>query len=780
MDVSTSADTVRVMAPSSYSKAAGLPPNPSELSAEADWKQKLSRQSLAMLQELEESNEACVAFDDVVTAQHERMEEEKKKEKQFLLMPTSPYLVTWRVLMVVLVIVTVVISPLDMAYAYSSFFKDLKWLMKTIDVLFIIDMAITFNVAQVHHGRLETNRRRIAKTYLRTWFVPDLLINFPWDLIFNENGKYRKIAKMLKLPKALRVIRLLRVAGEQAHYVGTVATLCGILLAGHYSACLWIALLIECSSAEQCPDMMTSYTQAFAVGIASMGGSDSWLGFRMDSLSVMTDDDGLRQKSTFVWDHGSVSHIVASLSCLAGFCLLAVLFSNIHHAMDQRCHNTRLFHSRLANIKASIQQHDIPHSLYDRVKKHYYYVWSCGSDTSKSLLADDALSLDLKRRLAYAFYGHLLRRVPFLESSSPAFLRQLCMLVEMEIFAAGDTIASAGEYANTLYFVAAGSVQIVLPAASPDDEDDENGGTVISVLREGSFFGELGLLYPESQHTVNLEASTAGWLLTIPSSTLQTICSAELLDMFRSVALERVTHHGQLSSTPSVNLSVALVPPPDVDFTACKAGSDVISSSSDDEQPDSPDLPSLVHHSGSNPGSPPSSPKANTLNTLNLDWAEKRQVSHTSSRSRDKSDVNRQKSKGGPAQKSLSGPVNLVGLEPGSPKAAKPAWSCERNATRRVSHASVSGFATLPNHFTDLASQHRLSSVSDHSSGGRSIASLGKSSWKQLDKEGDQGSMSLSDLASRMDAGFEQVNASVSGLAERLGKIEEQLVKLQG
>lgn len=747
MDVTAPSDTAEVKAP----PKAGMPPNPSETSTDTDWKQKLSRTSmaLAMLQELEEDNEAGVAFDDVITAQHEKMEEEKKREKQFLLMPRSPYLVTWRILMVVLVIVTVVISPLDMAYAYASFFKDIKWLMKLIDALFIVDMAVTFNVAQVHHGRLVTNRRQIAKTYLRTWFVPDLLINFPWDLVFNENGKYRKIAKMLKLPKALRVTRLLRVAGEQAHYLGTVATICGILLAGHYLACLWIALLIDCSSAEECPDMMTSYTQAFAVGIASLGGADSWLGFRMGSLPVMTDDDGLHHKATFVWDYGSASNIVASVSCMAGFSLLAVLFSNVHHAMDQRCHNTRLFHARLANIKASMHQHDIPHSLYDRVKKHYHYVWSCGSDTSKSLLADDALSLDLKRRLAYAFYGHLLRKVPFLESSSPAFLRQLCMLVEIEIFAAGDTIASAGEYANTLYFVAAGAVQIALPAENQDDEDDEDSGTVISELREGSFFGELGLLYPESQHTVNLKASTAGWLLTVPSCTLQTICSPDLLDMFRSVALERATHHDRFSKKqPSVNLSVAVVPPSDMD--SCKVGLDASSSDSDDEQPDSPDIPSLVHHSGASPGSPLGGSNPNA-NTLSVDWSDTRRASQRS--------------------KSSSGHVSNVGLEaPAASKLAKPAWSCERNAARRASHASVSGFA-LPQ-FAEFqpSFQPRLSCVSDASSEGRSEGSKYKSN-----KE-----ISLSDLASRMDVGFQQVNGSLSSLAERLNKIEGQLVKLQG
>eukprot|EP00931_Biecheleriopsis_adriatica_P045433 TRINITY_DN26025_c0_g1_i1.p1 TRINITY_DN26025_c0_g1~~TRINITY_DN26025_c0_g1_i1.p1 ORF type:complete len:492 (+),score=102.24 TRINITY_DN26025_c0_g1_i1:1176-2651(+) len=227
-----------------------------------------------------------------------------------------------------------------------------------------------------------------------------------------------------------------------------------------------------------------------------------------------------------------------------------MLFSNIAHAMDRRHSHTRLFHARLANLQAASQQHAIPKELYGRVKRHYYYVWSCGSDTSKAILTDTTLSVDLRRQLAYCFYGHLLTQVPFLENADAHFIMQLCEFVEIEIFAAKDRIASAGDFGAELYFVAVGSVKIALPT-----EDFQTEGEVIKVLQEGSFFGELGLLFPDAQHKVDVIGLSAGWLLVVPRNTLENLCTEELLDTFRAVAVERLKKQPEMAAGMTVDVS---------------------------------------------------------------------------------------------------------------------------------------------------------------------------------------------------------------------------------
>lgn len=485
-----------------------------------------------------------MTFDEVVTARKERSQQYKRKQMRFLLLPGSRELNFWRASMVVVVLLAVVLAPLEMAFSYSRTISSLTWLYRLIDILFILDMIITFNVATTSHGRLETKRKTLAMNYARTWLVPDFFINFPWDLVLQGPGKTRKIAKILKLPKVFRVTRLLRAAGEEAHYFGTAANICGILLMGHYLSCIWVMLLIDCTielDAQQlCPDMLTAYLQGLSVGLATLGGSDGWMRF---ILPVENEANSVNSVN-FEWpaQYGALTDLTAALSCLMGFVLLGMLFSNLAHAMDRRHSHTRLFHARVANLQAAANQHQIPKELYSRIKRHYYYVWSCGSDTSKAILADATLSLDLRRELAYCFYGDILKQVPFLEMVDKHFLQQLCEFVEIEIFAAQDRIICAGDVGTELYFVAVGEVEVVLP--QPKHEK----GPVIKILHEGSFFGELGLLFPDSKHKVDVYGATAGWLLVVPRGTLETLCTEELLETFRFVALERIRKQPEMGS----------------------------------------------------------------------------------------------------------------------------------------------------------------------------------------------------------------------------------------
>ena len=46
------------------------------------------------------------------------------------------------------------LAPLEMAFSYSEVIASLAAVSRIVDVLFILDMMITFNVATSSHGRL--------------------------------------------------------------------------------------------------------------------------------------------------------------------------------------------------------------------------------------------------------------------------------------------------------------------------------------------------------------------------------------------------------------------------------------------------------------------------------------------------------------------------------------------------------------------------------------------------------------------------------------------------
>lgn len=450
-------------------------------------------------------------------------------------MPGSPGLTLWRTLMIFVVLWACTLAPFELAFSWwepNPFFKATTYF---VDLMCCIDMVLNFFIASIKKGRLVTKKKKIAFGYLKSWFVIDLMTNIPWDVLLAQTGKSRKIVKVVKLPKIFRLTRLLRVAREEAHSLGVFFTLFGLLLLVHYISCMWAVLLIDCPedySAEEseklCPGIVAAYFEGLAVGMSTLGGSDSWMRFIIESGRAPGQTLS-NQPTGFVWKQpGVFVELSAAVTCLLGVCGTGLLFANIARAMDEKDAHTRKFNERLRNVKEAFLQHEIPEDIYNRARKHFHYVWSCGSDASRSLLEDKTLSLDLRRELAFSFYGDMLRKVPFLEPAEASLLKQISRYARMEVFSPRDNIILAGETADKLFFIVAGCVKVV-----------NQKGESLRRLEEGSFFGEMALFFEDYSHQVNVVGSTFGCVLTVEREILQDLCSEDLLEAFRTVAVER-------------------------------------------------------------------------------------------------------------------------------------------------------------------------------------------------------------------------------------------------
>ncbi len=54
----------------------------------------------------------------------------------------------------------------------------------SIDVIFLIDIVVTFNTGFYKKGYLVMKRREIVINYLKTWFLIDLIASFPYTWFF--------------------------------------------------------------------------------------------------------------------------------------------------------------------------------------------------------------------------------------------------------------------------------------------------------------------------------------------------------------------------------------------------------------------------------------------------------------------------------------------------------------------------------------------------------------------------------------------------------------------
>eukprot|EP00913_Durusdinium_trenchii_P022055 g20725.t1 len=146
--------------------------------------------------------------------------------------------------------------PLQCFDPAESFFTTM---MGWISLIFwTLDMAATLMVGYFDNGELVLSPKRIAYRYLRTWFLPDLIVVLPdWftRVVNTEGGDgLATAARMIKGFRAIRILRLLRLLKLQrlmnmvydlidSEYMFIVFTMIRLIVAitvlNHVIACLW-------------------------------------------------------------------------------------------------------------------------------------------------------------------------------------------------------------------------------------------------------------------------------------------------------------------------------------------------------------------------------------------------------------------------------------------------------------------------------------------------------------------------------------------------------------
>jgi hypothetical protein len=90
-----------------------------------------------------------------------------------------------------------------------------------VDLGFVIDIIVNFNSAYEDKDQiLVSNRKKIATTYVKSWFIIDCIAVVPFDVlldstVFGDAFKGMRAAKLYKLMKLTRLMRILKVIKDK-------------------------------------------------------------------------------------------------------------------------------------------------------------------------------------------------------------------------------------------------------------------------------------------------------------------------------------------------------------------------------------------------------------------------------------------------------------------------------------------------------------------------------------------------------------------------------------
>jgi glucose-6-phosphate 1-dehydrogenase len=106
-----------------------------------------------------------------------------------------------------------------------------------------------------------------------------------------------------------------------------------------------------------------------------------------------------------------------------------------------------------------------------------YPAGSWGPKAAFDLIENDG------RKWFEAVNRDMLEKVPLFQTCSAVFLHSLSLILKPDVFAPGDFIIRKGDTGSEMFFIVRGEVEVMA-----------EGDHVVTMLREGDFFGETALL----------------------------------------------------------------------------------------------------------------------------------------------------------------------------------------------------------------------------------------------------------------------------------------------
>jgi len=180
------------------------------------------------------------------------------KQGEFTVVPEGNHLLDiWDITVISALFATAVVLPFDVAIFPEPPFA-FRALEAALDLIFIADIVITFNVAysvmsMTNRDMFERAPLKIVRHYMAFpfsdnctagWFWPDVLTVIPWNVVYHAEGI--RLVRILRLARMFRLIRIIRLLKKWHTHFGFPISLLNVfrclgctMMMCHWFACMW-------------------------------------------------------------------------------------------------------------------------------------------------------------------------------------------------------------------------------------------------------------------------------------------------------------------------------------------------------------------------------------------------------------------------------------------------------------------------------------------------------------------------------------------------------------
>jgi CRP-like cAMP-binding protein len=499
-------------------------------------------------------------------SKEERLELERALKQQkiplfvqeYVFHPLSKEKSNWDIFVSFWIVYSVYSIPLfigfDLLVAPGTFVQILNVIC---DIVFFIDMGITFNTA-IHKDfardptDLIIGRKELCSVYLKGWFIIDFLSTFPFDSVggaFFTDGAHQTSSAALrsfKLFKTLRLARLLKLTSilmklkkvtrlmeETLDINPAVFPLLRLIFmifsTCHFLCCGWFFV----STVEPIPkDGWIVWHQMVDKSVWSQ----YYMSFYWTVATMMAVGYGdIHATSTLEMGYSILSQV-------AGAMVFGIIIATVNNIIVEMNPRAVIFSDRMNDLKEYMKARSLPTRLKSKIRRHYQYLWRYQS-MFKEVEILCSLSRNLRHKLLMQAYGDVIQSVNILreDQEDTRFIEIVVTHARPYLALTGEVLSVVGQACHDVYLVRKGRVtgtcnlyHYIDPSVCQSMELGQSDyisspkcmkehPEIISITTNGGMFGHEALLCGDPCHSLDYCATSICDLLTVSKASFENL-----------------------------------------------------------------------------------------------------------------------------------------------------------------------------------------------------------------------------------------------------------------
>uniref|UniRef100_A0A7N0VJG2 Potassium channel n=1 Tax=Kalanchoe fedtschenkoi TaxID=63787 RepID=A0A7N0VJG2_KALFE len=405
------------------------------------------------------------------------------KLRRSIISPFDPQYRNWENFLVVLVFYTAGVCPFEFGFMHQPI-RALSITDNVVNALFAIDIVLMFFVAYTDKITylLIDDHKEIAKRYLKTWFVLDVISCIPSEAAHHvlpgkiQTYGYFNILRLWRLRRVSAMFaRLEKDRRYDYFWVRCIKLLCVTIFTVHFAACVFYLL------ADKYKDP-----------------ARTWIGASMEDFHQRS--YFVRYVTSMYWSMTTVTTtgygdlhpvntgemIFDTFFMLFNLGLSSYLIGNMTNLIVHNTSRTRRFRDTLQSASGFAARNQLPVRLQEQMLAHLSLRYRTDSEGVQQQEILESLPKAIRSSIAHFLFYNVVDKVYLFAGVSNDLLFQLVTEMKPEYFPPREDVVLQNEAPTDLYVLVTGAVDLIAQSNGIEQ--------VVGELKTGDVCGEIGVL----------------------------------------------------------------------------------------------------------------------------------------------------------------------------------------------------------------------------------------------------------------------------------------------